>query len=62
MQELKEHKYMDLLTTIAYIISIVLIVIGAITNNWALYLLIVVFVIILFRLTGYIIDRIHERK
>lgn len=59
---LKEHKYMDFLTTIGFILSFILAVISAFMGNWQVIIVIDLFIIILLRLIGYLIDRQVEKK
>ncbi|WP_455677932.1 hypothetical protein, partial [Sharpea azabuensis] len=59
---LKEHKYMDFLTTIGFILSFILAVISVFMGKWQVVIVIDLFIIILLRLVGYIIDRQVEKK
>ena len=59
---LKEHKYMDFLTTIGFILSFILAVISVFMGNWKVIIVIDLFIIILLRLIGYLIDRQVEKK
>jgi len=61
MNGLKEHKYMDFLTTIGYIVFALCCVIGFFAH---LYILFVVGFILIFvlRLIGYSLDRFEEYK
>lgn len=59
---LKEHKYMDFLTTIGFILSFILAVISVFMGNWQVIIVIDLFIIILLRLIGYLIDRQVEKK
>ena len=62
MNGLKEHKYMDFLTTIGFILSFILAVISVFMGNWQVIIVIDLFIIILLRLIGYLIDRQVEKK
>ncbi|HCJ14698.1 hypothetical protein [Sharpea azabuensis] len=59
---LKEHKYMDFLTTIGFILSFILAVISVFMGKWQVVIVIDLFIIILLRIVGYIIDRQVEKK
>ena len=59
---LKEHKYMDFLKTIGFILSFILAVISVFMGKWQVVIVIDLFIIILLRIVGYIIDRQVEKK
>ena len=59
---LKEHKYMDFLTTIGFILSFILAVISVFMGKWQVVIVIDLFIIILLRIVGYIIYRQVEKK
>ncbi|WP_177190567.1 hypothetical protein [Sharpea azabuensis] len=53
---------MDFLTTIGFILSFILAVISVFMGKWQVVIVIDLFIIILLRLVGYIIDRQVEKK
>ena len=61
MNGLKEHKFMDLLTTYGYVIA-ALIIIYSIATNHMIYVVAGVIIIFIMRLIGYSIDRFKEMK
>ena len=61
MNGLKEHKYMDFLTTIGYIVFAISCVIGFFTKLYVLFAVGFVLIFVL-RLIGYSFDRFSEYK